>query len=164
MTTMISKAEIPGAEMTDRSFCLKAAEMSRISYRVGNDLDLDGVIDLYRSTSLRARRPVDDRAAMSDMLRHANLIVTAWDNQLLVGIARSLTDFCFVAYLSDLAVRETHQRLGIGRELIHQTRTQLGPRCKLVLISAPAAVDYYPERGFTQHPSAWTLDAHEPLL
>jgi len=138
--------------------------MSAITFRVGNDLDLDELIELYAATSLGVRRPLDDRAAMTDMLRHANLIVTAWDGQLLVGIARSLADFSFTAYLADLAVRESHQHRGIGRDLIQHTREALGPHCKLVLLAAPLAVDYYPKLGFTQHMSAWTLDAHEPLL
>ena len=135
-----------------------------IHYRVGNDLDLDAVIELYRASTLGNRRPVDDRMAMGEMLQHGNLTVTAWDDNQMVGIARSLTDFSFVAYLSDLAVRETYQRQGIGRELIQQTRLRLGPGCKLVLLAAPAAVDYYAQRGFTQHTSAWILDASDALL
>jgi len=138
--------------------------MTAITFRVGNDLDLDELIELYSATSLGVRRPLDDRATLADMLRHANLIVTAWEGPLLVGVSRSLTDFSYVAYLSDLAVRESHQRRGIGRDLIHHTREALGPRCKLVLLAAPLAIDYYPKLGFTRHPSAWTLDAHEPLL
>ena len=138
--------------------------MTAITFRLGNDLDLDAVIELYSATTLGVRRPLDDRAAMANMLSHGNLVVSAWDGPLLVGLSRSLTDFSFVAYLSDLAVRESHQRRGIGRDLIQQTRDQLGPQCKLVLLTAPLAVDYYPQLGFTQHPSAWTLDAHEPLL
>ena len=138
--------------------------MPTITFRIGHDLDLDEVIELYAATSLGVRRPLDDRATMADMLRHANLIVTAWEGPLLVGVSRSLTDFSYAAYLSDLAVRESHQHRGIGRDLIHHTREALGLRCKLVLLAAPAAVDYYPKLGFTQHPSAWTLDAHESLL
>lgn len=138
--------------------------MSDITYRVGNDLDPAEFVELLKATSLGVRRPVDDLQTIRDMLRHGNLTVSAWDGSLLVGVARSLTDFSFVAYLSDLAVRETHQKRGIGRELIRLTRTKLGPATKLVLLSAPAAVEYYPQLGFTQHPSAWTIDAHEPLL
>lgn len=137
--------------------------MSEITFRVGNELDLDEVIELLRATSLGVRRPLDNRESVASMIRHGNLTVTAWEDSLLVGIARTLTDFVFVAYMSDLAVRESHQKRGIGRELIEATRAQLGPAAKLVLLAAPAAVDYYPQRGFTQHPSAWTLDAHEPL-
>ncbi len=135
-----------------------------ITLRVGNDLDLDEVIELYRASTLGERRPVDDRSAMAAMLQHANLVVTAWDGDRLVGIARSLTDYAYVAYLADLAVRVENQRQGIGRILIAATRAQLGPRAKIVLLAAPKAVDYYPRIGFIQHPSAWILDAQSPLL
>lgn len=138
--------------------------MSEITYRLGNDLQPDELIELLKATSLGVRRPLDDRSAIANMIRHGNLTVTAWDDTLLVGFARSLTDFSFVAYMSDLAVRDSHQRKGIGRELVRLTRAELGPATRLVLLAAPAAVDYYPQLGFTQHPSAWTLDAHEPLL
>src|SRR6188768_1175841 len=98
-----------------------------ITYQVGNQLELDQVFDLYRASTLGERRPVDDRAILADMIRHANLTVTAWEGDLLVGIARSLTDFSYVTYLADLAVRDTHQKLGIGRELIARTRAEMGP-------------------------------------
>jgi len=128
-----------------------------ITYRIGNDLPLDQVIDLYVASTLGERRPVDDRDRMAAMLRHANLVVTAWDGDLMVGIARSLTDFSYVTYLSDLAVRSSHQRHGIGRELISRTMDAAGPKAYLTLLSAPKAVDYYPHIGFEQHPSAWIL-------
>ena len=137
--------------------------MSTIDFRFGNDLDLDQVIELYNLSGLGERRPVNDRRIMSDMLRHANLVVTAWDGELLVGIARTLTDFSYVGYLADLAVRASHQRRGIGIDLIQRTRQEMGPRSMLVLLSAPKADDYYPKIGFTKNDSAWTLRASEPF-
>ena len=137
--------------------------MASIKYRFGNDLNLDQVVELYRASTLGERRPIDDREIMANMLRHANLVVTAWEEELLVGIGRTLTDFSYVGYLADLAVRASHQRQGIGVELIRQTRERLGPRSMLVLLSAPRAVGYYPEIGFSKHDSAWTLRADEPL-
>ena len=130
-----------------------------ITYRLGGLLDLDEVIELYRASTLGERRPIDDRAAVADMLRHANLIITAWDGALAVGIARTMTDFSYVAYLADLAVRASHQRQGIGKELIRRTRAALSPGALLVLLSAPKAVDYYPHVGFIRHPQAWTVNA-----
>jgi ribosomal protein S18 acetylase RimI-like enzyme len=137
--------------------------MPPITYRRGNDLDLDELLDLYRSCSLGARRPIEDRAIFTDMIRNANLVITAWEGDLLVGISRSLTDFSNVTYLADLAVRESHQQRGIGVELVRQTREALGPRSMIVLLAAPAAVDYYPKIGFTRHESAWILRADDPL-
>lgn len=130
-----------------------------ITYRLGNDLDLDQVIELYRASTLGERRPVHDRERMAAMLRHANLVVTAWDGDLLVGISRAFTDFAYVTYLSDLAVRVSHQRRGIGKELIRRTQLVGGPNAYIVLLAAPKAVDYYPHIGFRQHPSAWVLPA-----
>ena len=137
--------------------------MSTVTYRRGNDLPLDEVIDLYRASTLGERRPMDDREIVADMIRHANLVITAWDGELLVGISRTLTDFTYVAYLADLAVRESHQKRGIGAEMIRLTREAMGPRSMIVLLAAPAAVEYYPKIGFTQHCSAWILKAGEPL-
>jgi GNAT superfamily N-acetyltransferase len=133
--------------------------MNSIRYQYGNDLDLDQVIELYNASTLGERRPVDDRQVMSDMLRHANLVVTAWDGNLLVGIARTLTDFSYVGYLSDLAVKASHQRKGIGIQLVQKTREKMGPKSMLVLLAAPKAVEYYPKIGFTKHNSAWTINA-----
>jgi predicted N-acetyltransferase YhbS len=133
-----------------------------INYRTGNDLDLDAVIELYRSCSLGARRPVDDRERMRAMLANANLVVTAWDGDLMVGISRSVSDFAFCTYLSDLAVRESYQREGIGKELIRRTQA-LGGAARIILLAAPAAVDYYPRIGMTRHPHCWMLGPEERL-
>jgi GNAT superfamily N-acetyltransferase len=134
-----------------------------ITYDNRRDLNLEQVIELYHASTLGERRPLDDPAIMAEMLAHANLIITAWEGDLLVGIARTLTDFAYVGYLSDLAVRQSHQAQGIGTALIEQTRAHMGPRSMLVLLSAPQAVAYYPKIGFTQHPSAWVLRAAEPF-
>jgi len=135
-----------------------------IEYRIGESLDIDEVIELYDASTLGLRRPTRDRARMTEMIRNANLIVSAHDGAQLVGIARSFTDFSYVTYLSDLAVRESHQRRGIGKELIRRTREAAGPQSSLVLLSAPKAVEYYPRLGFEKHPQCWTLPSDAPLL
>jgi len=134
----------------------------RIDYRIGNKLDLDEVIELYRASTLGERRPVDDRERMGEMLRHANLVVSAWEENLLVGIARSVSDFAFATYLSDLAVRVSHQRRGIGRELIRRTQ-EAASQAQIVLLAAPKAVEYYARIGFTAHHSAWVLAPGDKL-
>lgn len=124
---------------------------------VGTDLDLDEVLAVYRGSGLGERRPVADRDRFRAMVRHANLIVGCRVAGRLVGLARSISDFSYVTYLSDLAVARPHQRQGIGRALIDGTRLE-APGAKIVLLSAPAAADYYPHIGFVRHGSAWVLD------
>ena len=131
--------------------------MSEITYRTGNDLDLDAVIEVYVDSGLGERRPVNDRRRMERMLAEANLVITAWRGEELVGIARSLTDWAYVTYLSDLAVKKSFQRQGIGRELTKRTKEACDPKAILLLLAAPAAEKYYPHIGFEHHPQAWIV-------
>jgi predicted N-acetyltransferase YhbS len=140
--------------------------MPNLTYHRDEPLSADEFIDVLNRSTLGERRPVDDRAAIEAMLANANLIVVARDAQAggkLVGIARSVTDFAFCCYLSDLAVDDAYQRQGIGRELIRRTAAALGPKAKLILVAAPKAVDYYPRIGFTRHDSAWVLTMGDTL-
>jgi GNAT superfamily N-acetyltransferase len=130
-----------------------------IRYQVhptGAELDLDQVIELYRASTLGERRPIDDRARMGQMLRGANLVISAWDGELLVGISRALSDFSYATYLSCLAVRESHQRHGIGKELIRRTQ-RAGMPATVILLAAPKAAQYYPHIGMEAHNSCWLL-------
>ncbi len=131
--------------------------MNSITYKLGNDLDIDAVIALYRESTFGERRPVDNIPVMEAMIRNANLVITAWDGDQLVGISRSLTDFAYVAYLADLAVHLDYQKMGIGTELISQTRAALEQTCMLTLLAAPKANDFYPKIGFEHHPRAWVI-------
>ena len=120
-------------------------------------------VDVLNRSTLGERRPVEDRERIASMLAHASLLCTAWDDQRLVGIARSVTDFSYCCYLSDLAVDAAYQKKGIGVELIRMTQKQLHPKCKLILLAAPKAEGYYPKIGMVQHRSAWMTPAL-PLL
>ncbi len=120
----------------------------------------------FAQTSLGARRPLEHPATLQGMLDNANLLLTAWQGETLVGVARSVTDFHFCCYLSDLAVAESvqGQGQGIGKALIRETFLQLQPGCKLILLAAPQAVAYYPKLGFSQHPSAWVMSSLDELV
>lgn len=131
--------------------------MPEIQYRVNGELSVEQFIDVLRRSTLAARRPIDDAARVARMLAHANLTITAWEGDTLVGVARSLTDFAFCCYLSDLAVDEAYQRAGIGRELIRRTQAETGPECTLILLSAPAAMAYYPKVGFEKLENAFAI-------
>jgi ribosomal protein S18 acetylase RimI-like enzyme len=128
-----------------------------IQYRLEPDLAAHEFIDVLIRSTLAERRPVEDRERIEGMLRHADIIATARDGGLLVGISRAITDFTYCAYLSDLAVDRAYQRQGIGRELIRQTHQAAGPQTQLILLAAPAAREYYPHIGMNHHDSCWII-------
>lgn len=128
-----------------------------VEYKVDAPVTADQFIDLLSRSTLGERRPIDDRACIEGMLANSNLVVSAWDAGKLVGIARSLTDFHYACYLSDLAVCQSVQRQGIGKKLQTMIQQQLGSRCKLILIAAPGANAYYRHIGFSNNPRCWIL-------
>nr|WP_221200492.1 GNAT family N-acetyltransferase [Litorivivens lipolytica] len=118
---------------------------------------------MLERSGLAERRPVEDRECMQGMLNGANLLITAWDGVQLVGVSRSLTDFHYACYLSDIAVDREYQHQGIGRELIRMTQKQLGSKARLILLAAPLAQDYYPKLGFRLHDRCWVLEAGDEV-
>jgi len=118
-----------------------------IQYRTDRTVDIASFKDILERSGLAARRPVADPVRLGRMLHAYNLVVTAWDGELLVGISTCWTDYAHSAYLADLAVAADHQHGGIGRQLVELTRASVGPQVTLILLSAPAAVNYYPKIG-----------------
>jgi len=109
------------------------------------------------ASTLGERRPVNEPERLEQMLRHADLIVTAREAGRLVGVSRAITDFSYCCYLSDLAVDAAYQHRGIGKRLVAETRRAAGERSNLVLIAAPAAEGYYPKIGMKRVDSCWLI-------
>lgn len=128
---------------------------SAVSYALEPGLSVEEFIDVLQRSTLAQRRPVDDLPRIATMLRQADVILTARVDGLLVGVSRAITDFAYCTYLSDLAVDVAFQRRGIGRELIRRTHEAAGLASRLILLSAPAAVNYYPHIGMIRHESCW---------
>ena len=131
--------------------------MSEIIYTVEKSLDVSEFIEVLKNSTLAERRPVDNEQRISSMCNNANLIVTARLDGKLIGVARSITDFVYCTYLSDLAVDLEYQKKGIGKKLIEETK-KITPQAKLILLSAPDAVDYYPKIGMTKHNHCYFID------
>lgn len=118
---------------------------------------------LLKNSTLGERRPIDDHECLEGMINNSNLIVSAWAEGELIGISRCITDFYYCCYLSDLAVDQAYQGVGIGKALQVKTQNQLGPKCKLILIAAPAANSYYHQIGFSNNPRCWVLNRDESI-
>lgn len=134
-----------------------------VDYKINAPISVDQFIEVLTSSSLAERRPVEDRECIAGILDNSNLTVSAWSEEKLIGVARNVTDFHYACYLSDLAVSAEYQKLGIGKQLQMRTQQQLGPKCKLILIAAPSANQYYENLGFTNNPRCWVLNRESTL-
>ena len=124
-------------------------------YATNESIAAEELAVLYRRAGLN--RPVDDLERIAAMIHHADLIVTARDGGRLIGAARSITDFRYCCYLSDLAVDPDYQRAGVGRELVRRIQMALGDEVMILLLSVPAAMEYYPKIGFEKSDRAFLI-------
>lgn len=127
-----------------------------IRYALEPELSAAAFIDILQTSGLAERRPVGEPERIATMLRHSDIVVTARHEGRLVGVSRAIADFGFCCYLSDLAVDRAYQKGGIGRTLIERTWDAAGRQTTLILLSAPAAVSYYPHIGMTKHDACFT--------
>ncbi|MGB3750385.1 MAG: GNAT family N-acetyltransferase [Arcobacteraceae bacterium] len=125
-----------------------------IKYKINKDITPSEFIEVLKRSTLEKRRPIDDLEIIKGMIENADIIVTATIDNKIIGVARAVTDFNYCCYLSDLAFDEKYQKNGIGKKLISKVQERLNDKCKIILLSAPDATEYYPKIGFTQHNSA----------
>ncbi|HEY3430307.1 MAG TPA: GNAT family N-acetyltransferase [Cyclobacteriaceae bacterium] len=135
--------------------------MNEIVYKSDKKISADQFIDVLKRSTLAERRPIHDQARIEDMLRHGNILITAWIGEKLIGVSRALSDFAFCCYLSDLAVDETYQKQGIGKKLIHETHVVSGLHTTLILLAAPKAANYYPKIGMERFTDCFLIRRKE---
>ncbi|PSR54010.1 GNAT family N-acetyltransferase [Adhaeribacter arboris] len=113
------------------------------------------IIELYNNAGLP--RPTQDAERIRKMYQNANLIITAWSGELLVGVSRCITDWVWSCYLADLAVRDAFKKSGIGRKLVALSKEKVGPECMVLLLSVPTAMEYYPKIGMEKVENGFIL-------
>jgi N-acetylglutamate synthase-like GNAT family acetyltransferase len=129
--------------------------MSEIEYRHNYPLDPAEVVRVFNASGIT--RTTGDLARIARMFATPSLVISAWQNGRLVGVSRSLTDYSYCCYLSDLAVDKALQGQGVGKELIKRTQAVIGDEVSLILLSAPGAMSYYPAVGFQQADNAFVI-------
>ncbi len=130
-----------------------------LTYKFDITPTAEQIIELYDNAELP--RPTTDRARIKTMYDNSNLIITAWDDEKLVGVARSITDWAWSCYLADLAIRQAYQKLGIGKKLIDLTKEKVGEQTMVLLLSVPTAMTYYPKVGFSKEDRSFIIHRTE---
>jgi N-acetylglutamate synthase-like GNAT family acetyltransferase len=120
----------------------------KLIYKINLIPTSEQIIQLYENAGLP--RPTHDVERIGKMYANADLVITAWDDTLLVGVSRSITDWVWCCYLADLAVRTDYKASGIGKELVRLTKEKVGGQSMVLLLSVPTAMEYYPKIGMNK--------------
>lgn len=107
--------------------------------------------DLCASVGWAKRDPDLINRALANSLA----VVSAWDDDLLVGFARATGDKVFNATIWDVAVRPSYQRLGLGKRIMREIINQLDayPISLITLYADPGRDGFYKRLGFNSDPS-----------
>ena len=127
-----------------------------IKYLKNVDLNLEDIILVFEKSSIN--RPIGNRNRIKSMFDNSNLIISAWDQDKLVGLCRALTDFSYCCYLSDLAVDMDYQRQGIGKTMIDLVKKEISDEVALILLSAPSSMSFYPKVGFGKFENGFIIN------
>ncbi|CAN5458303.1 GNAT family N-acetyltransferase [soil metagenome] len=126
-----------------------------VEFKINYPLSVDQAIDIFRESGIN--RHIEDKDRIAKMFSHYDILITAWIGSQPIGLSRSLTDFSFCCYLSDLAVIKKYQSMGIGKKLIEITHEVASDHASLILLAAPSAVDYYPKVGMEKHDACFMI-------
>ncbi|WP_373397856.1 GNAT family N-acetyltransferase [Algoriphagus halophilus] len=133
-----------------------------ISIQQEQIIQLEEFIHVLEASTLARRRPMDDAPLLAQMVKGANLWVTAREDGKLIGFMRGISDFCYRTFIADLAVIEAYQGKGIGRGMLVKTR-EIAPTARLILFAAEDAEGFYQKLGFHLHERCYQLKTGEPF-
>lgn len=89
-----------------------------ITYSTQKSFPAQQVFDLYDSVNWTAY--TKDLPGLLRALEKSSLVISAWDDQKLVGLIRALTDGETIAYIQDILVFPGYQKQGVGSQLMRQ--------------------------------------------
>ena len=119
------------------------------------------VVELYQTVNWSS---ADKPQALHAALLGSHALVTAWDDELLVGLGNAISDGHLVVYFPHLVVRPEYQGRGIGTELVRRMKQRYHGFHQQVLVADGRAVDFYRRLGFTRAGSTeplWIFAGHE---
>ena len=116
-------------------------------------LDWDELAALYRAAPLGRKDPVGLKTAFTNSM----FVCLARDGELLVGVGRALADGVDCSFICDVALLPSHQRLGLGKEIVSRLLALSQGHKKIILYAVPGKEPFYRQLGFRRMTTAMAI-------
>lgn len=85
-------------------------------------------------------------------MRNSSQVISAWDNNRLIGLVRSIDDEITVAFIHYLLVNPEYQNLHIGSELMKRILDKYKKMLYVkIMPSSPKTIHFYKQFGFMEY-------------
>lgn len=111
------------------------------------DILLDDIIDLYKANKWSA---ADKPKELYNALTHSHSLISAWDNDKLVGLGNAISDGYLVVYYPHLLVHPNYQGHGIGQMIVEKMQEKYGHFHMQMLTADGKAIEFYNKVGFVK--------------
>lgn len=98
--------------------------MATIELRTAVDLSLSSLLELYTAVGWMAYISEERQRELVKAVENTSFVVSTWDGDKLVGLARALSDDASICYIQDILVHPDYQRRGIGERMIQACLTR----------------------------------------
>lgn len=88
-----------------------------IMYNTYKKVDYDKLKTLFNEVGWNDK--TDDINRLKAMVENSQIVVTAWDEETMIGFARCTTDYVFNGQINNVVVDSKYRRKGIGKVLIN---------------------------------------------
>ena len=105
----------------------------------------DAIITLYRANQWSS---ADKPKALVQGLMNSHALVSAWDEDRLVGLGNALSDGHLVVYYPHLLVHPDYHGQGVGRLIMGRMQEKYGHLHMQMLTADGQAIDFYKKLGF----------------
>lgn len=117
-----------------------------ITFSNSKDIDIEKIRDLYcdHATWMITNNDED----WQKILANSSSIMTAWDKDTLIGMARGLSDEVRWATIVDVLVHPDYRGQSIGRQIIEKLLNEEKMQVRTVYLATPDKEDFYSRLGF----------------
>lgn len=119
-----------------------------IHYKDNTPISIDSLTQLYQSVGWR--NYYNDPAIMNQLLPGSWHYISAWEDDQLVGLIRTISDGCYILYIQDILVHPDYQRRAIGTSLVKQMLERAKDMQQIILTTddTERTIQFYQSLGF----------------